>query len=625
MKVLYYIGGKAAHRAGRLIKICKNYDFISLDIFDTTLIRLTDEPSDIFGMMEKTAEGFGIAGFKEKRMAAQRRAEKINGVRTGFEQIYEVFASMFSVKKGVLQKLKEIETDMEIRCTIANREVIRLLQYCKASGKTAVFTSDMYLPSGVLKKILREKGITGYTEIFVSNEAGKSKADGSLFEAVYQKYKDRCKKFLHIGDMLKPDGLNPVKSRRFSSAVLAVHGKGAYEKILHYQKKSGKGAEYQWGFTYLAPALFGYCVWLQKKIKEKGIGQTIFLTREGAFLKAVYDIFDPSDTIHGSVFYASRRSILTALSDKDWEETCKYIKYTKSTVREIQGLFCLDSELLLRQASCFGLQASDRICESGKADAFLSSIKELCCSYSVRQRELLQAYITEKQLASIVAVADIGWRGSMQYYLQKLFAVLGADIELQGFYFGEYAADDITCEKQGYLCSHERTAFTDDVINASFVLENVLMPDMGTVKRYMEQNGKILPVLSENMDGPQIVKEVQRGVLDACRLMAGYRELLSEKYYEPAVVLLKSLDYPAYRLACSLGDIAWKDVETVRYVAKPDRLSAYLRKPQKAVRDIRQCGWNSAFCRRLLKLPLPYFDVYHLIKKQQEKRKGRKA
>lgn len=623
--MFYYFGKRAVHHADRLVKICRHYDLISVDIFDTALIRLTDEPAGVFTRMEKMAESLGIAGFKEKRLAAQRRAEDIHGVRTGLGQIYEAFASMFSVKKEVIKKLEKAEIDMEIQCTIANSAVMQLLRYCRKSGKTAVLTSDMYLPSAVLKKMLEKKGITGYEEIFVSNEAGRSKADGSLFEAVHQKYKGRCTKFLHIGDMRKPDGLNPIKSRHFSSLLLPVYGKGVYEKIVRYQLKSGEGIEYQWGFCCLAPALFGYCAWLQKKMKEKGICKALFLAREGAFLKTIYDIYDPSDSIHGSVFYASRRSIITALSDMDWEGTCNYIRYTGSTVGEIQELFCIDREMLLLRAASFGLKASDCIYGSCKAEEFLSSIKEFCCRYSVKQRELLRTYIEGKKLPPAAAAVDIGWRGSMQYYLQKLFAVLGVDTQLQGFYFGEYEADDFTCAKQGYLCSHERKAYTDDVVNASFVLENVLMPDMGTVKRYMEKDGKTVPVLSENRDDRGKTEEVQRGVLDACRLMSGYKELLREKYYEPAAVLMKSLDYPDYRLACSLGDIAWRDVETVRHVAKPDKLSAYLKRPGKAVRDIRQCGWNSAFCRRLLKLPLPYFDIYHALKQQKEKHKGRKA
>lgn len=623
--MFYYIGKKAVRHADRLLEICRHYDFISVDIFDTALIRLTDEPAGVFKRMEKAAENLGIAGFKEKRIAAQNAAEGIYGVRTGLSQIYETFASMFSVKKEVLKELEKAEIDMEIRCTIANRAIIKLLHDCKKSGKTAVFISDMYLPSAVLKKMLGKQGITGYEEIFVSNEAGRSKADGSIFKAVHQKYKSRCKKFLHIGDMPRPDGLNPVKSGCFSSLLLPVCGQGAYEKIVHYRMKSGEGIEYQWGFQYLAPALFGFCVWLEKKIKENRIRQTLFFTREGAFLKAFYDIYDPADSIHGSVFYVSRRSIITALSDIDWEETCKYIRYTKSTVGEIQDLFCIDREKLMFHASSFGLQESDCISESCQAGEFLSSMKELCCSYSAKQRELLDTYIKEKRLSSAAAAVDIGWRGSMQYYLQELFQVLGQDTQLYGFYFGEYEADSITGKKQGYLCSHERKAYIDDAVNASFVLENVLMPDMGTVKRYMERDGRTVPVLSENMNDRKKIEEVQRGAMDAGRLMYRYKELLKETYFEPAAALMKSLDYPDYRLACSLGDIAWKDVETVRYVAKPDKLPVYLRRPGKMVRDIQQCGWNSAFCRRLLRLPLPYFDIYHAVKQQKEKHKGRKA
>lgn len=40
-------------RCEDLFEKCKNYDVISLDIFDTSLIRLVDSPEDVFDIVGK--------------------------------------------------------------------------------------------------------------------------------------------------------------------------------------------------------------------------------------------------------------------------------------------------------------------------------------------------------------------------------------------------------------------------------------------------------------------------------------------------------------------------------------------------------------------------------------------
>ena len=78
--------------------------------------------------------------------------------------------------------------------------------------------------------------------------------------------------------------------------------------------------------------------------------------------------------------------------------------------------------------------------------------------------------------------------------------------------------------------------------------------------------------------------------------------------------MFKTLNNPSYKMAKCMGNITYKDYGEIKYVARPDSLFRYLREPGKFYYDFHHCGWNSAFCKRLFKLSLPYFKIYKCLK-----------
>lgn len=618
--MFYYIWKKPSHDLQRLANICKDKDLISLDIFDTTLIRLTDKPTDIFGLMEDNAERLGVEKFKEKRITAQAKVESRIGVRTNLDKIYLELESLFYIKYDVCIKLKQLEIKTEIENVICDKEIISLIAYCKSRGKKVIFTSDMYLSSEDLKMILAAKGIIGYDEIVVSNELGKSKAEGSLYKLIYMRYKNSCTKFIHIGDNFRSDCFNSLMTKHYSCVFIPKQKQGVYKRILNNQFKQKASIEYEWGFRFLAPALFGFCAWIEEEAKKRETKKMLFLTREGAFIKKVFDIYDSPCSANTEIFYVSRRSIIAALSDVDWQAVCKYIDHSRCTVKDVQDLFELDTEMMKSIIYDLQLKNVEYIYGMKQKEIFFERIKNQCFTYSIQQRNLLKRYVERLGISGTVGIIDIGWRGSMQYYLQKLFRLMGINAKLVGLYFGEYSEDNIKGEKYGYLCSEQESKHVNDVINASFILESSLMPGFGTTLKYAMKGNDVEPVLSNDFIRGKEIKEIQKGILDAFKVMSQYKRILCKNYREPIKPLLQSLDYPEYRLACSLGDIAWRDVEEVRYIAKPQNMLEYLKSPKNLISDIQRSGWNSAFCLRLFKLPFPYFIIYNILKGIQRKR-----
>ena len=65
---------------------CKHYDVISIDIFDTSLIRLVNKPEEIFKIV---GEKLGLQSFAAARISAQLSVEKRIGAKTTINDIYQ--------------------------------------------------------------------------------------------------------------------------------------------------------------------------------------------------------------------------------------------------------------------------------------------------------------------------------------------------------------------------------------------------------------------------------------------------------------------------------------------------------------------------------------------------------
>lgn len=179
-------------------------DVVSFDIFDTLILRLLGQPTDVFFIVEQK---LGIMDFRNIRMQAEWEMRRKQHDCTGnyevtLAQIWDNLAeellgygdekaASFSAEGQAL----EIAT--EVFLCYANPFMLALWQRLQEQGKRIIVVSDMYLPGDALSSLLEKKGFTGFEKLYVSCEYGKSKADGSLYEQVKADYTG--KKILHIG------------------------------------------------------------------------------------------------------------------------------------------------------------------------------------------------------------------------------------------------------------------------------------------------------------------------------------------------------------------------------------------------------------------------------------------
>ncbi len=305
-------------------------DVVSFDIFDTLLLRPYVRPTDLFAHLEQLE---GIQGFAKARVEAEWLARrKSNKDDISLDEIYSEIDSKY-------KPLKDREKELERRVLTVNPEMKEVFDYARNQNRRIIITSDMYLPTDFLRRVLEEKGYKGFDKIYVSGELGKSKHAGSLFEHILndQKIKD-FSRVLHIGDdvysdknMAEKAGLTAVSCQKRIDKLLSENkrAKKFYDNyrdnldvsimlgMLAMMKPSGNYWQ-DFGYMYAGPTILGFMKWLDKQVQKDDCKEVLFVARDGYTLEKVFNVIKTNDARTHYVY--TPRKLSKAISFKLDEE-----------------------------------------------------------------------------------------------------------------------------------------------------------------------------------------------------------------------------------------------------------------------------------------------------------------
>ena len=298
---------------------------VSFDIFDTLLQRPFLRPTDLFALMEKDLK---LKGFAKRRIKAEREARRRHQHQADvtIDQIYTMMGTRYV-------GMKEVEMDYERRLLTPKTDGLRIYKEALRQGTTIIAVSDMYLPSAFLLSVLREKGYTAISEVFVSCEENACKDGGALFRKVMQKMGIKAGQMVHIGDNHQADivsaeneGVRSVERRKDTDQLLLMPSMMRYEKLkktpslalsvniaLQAQHKASCGNVpdpfSQLGYELGGPLAVGYVEHIHRVAHEQGIDGLLFVSRDGYALYEVYKKLYPND-IKAYYIEASRTLIM---------------------------------------------------------------------------------------------------------------------------------------------------------------------------------------------------------------------------------------------------------------------------------------------------------------------------
>lgn len=338
---------KSVSEKENILKEIEKYDYISFDIFDTLLTRKVLLPEDVFELTsQRMAKGSGcISHFVEKRKEVQ---DEFGLSNPNIYDIYKRLRKKYRIKNEVANQYLKMEIAIEKEVLTVRSDILEIYNKCLEMGKKVFLISDMYISSEIMKDILSDKGIEGYSGLYISCDSKKLKLQG-LFEQYRLDIGGvQC---LHIGDHRIHDGicaelagiryclidscykkamdlgykncienahsleervmLGMIISKMLNSPFVDINRKG----------QVGIDSDYDYAYFFCAALMIRFTVWIYHEIEAGGFDEVLFCSRDGFLIMKMYrkliQKLQSMDVPWGRYFYTSRKAaVMTCINNE---------------------------------------------------------------------------------------------------------------------------------------------------------------------------------------------------------------------------------------------------------------------------------------------------------------------
>lgn len=408
-------------------KLCE-YDVVSFDVFDTLLFRPFAVPSDLFYLV---SERLNYPDFHTIRIEAEETVRRDKGgERVTLKDIYDFISERTGIDSELGQKA---ETDIEYDLCTYNPYMKQVWDEVKKSGKPIIITSDMYLSSDFIARLLEKCGFTGYKRLFVSCECKCGKYEGTLYEHIKRELSTNS--ISHIGDNYSSDVRNARKHGIYAIEYRNVNSCGnifrprdmspiigsAYSGIVNQRLYRGDltfSPAYEYGYKYGGLLILGFCEYIHKIASEKKTDKILFFSRDGYIVKRVYDMLYPNDATE--YVYWSRNAAAKLGADMFRDNFIK--RFIKQKINRNISLYDVMQSINIADWEFpFGLNENLTMQNAEKAESFiLQNIQRLISVYEDMDKAA-QLYFREVlQGCKNVITVDCGWAGSGNILLEQI-------------------------------------------------------------------------------------------------------------------------------------------------------------------------------------------------------------
>jgi predicted HAD superfamily hydrolase len=533
-----------------------NPKLLSLDVFDTILFRNVQSPDCIFSLCyDKIIEnGYQIKEkkdhFIQNRIDCEKEARK--GKENGEINLFDI-ASLLSTKLlGISPSdLVRLEIQSEMDRIEINPDIIDVILYAHKININHIFISDMYLRSSDIKNLIeiacvkKRVIIPNELKIFVSNEYSDNKSKSLIIKACNE-LNVQIQNLLHIGDNKCADydsplriGANAIHYKQDNSYITNVQSK---EKLLNKpkandydfgimaaRKLSFDHTEEKLNFKNYGAFIFGpifssFSEWVLKQCDANCYKKVFCLMREGEFLSNLLNVFSSAKQMN-ILFtplwvsrYALKSSNINTLND------VVNILNTRKKLNNIEIAKILNINLNILNEKT---QADPASKLSSEQIAFIANLiwsdetlrKQVIESSEVRKERLL-LYLKKAGFfdQDKNVILDLGWQGNIQKSLTKLCVSDNPNAFIHGIYLGTHGNINSLPLKNSFYSSFLYEAGIPvesfcKVIRSPEILEQVCMPNLGSLKEFSADG---VPILFDNkIPACQVlqIKEIQDGIL----------------------------------------------------------------------------------------------------------------
>lgn len=550
--------GYLAQNIDTTVDVLKTFDVISFDIFDTLITRCIYNPDDLFKFMghilfEKYGDIF--ADYLVVRKKAEGSVWQQKGASTSIEDIYNEIQQMLSLTDEQRRFCQDLEVQLEYDMVIPREEMRQVFDQLIHQNKRIILVSDMYLDSKIIRKFLEKCGYEGYERIYVSCDVGLRKDMGNIWEEVYSDYPHA--NIIHVGDNMHSDcqilcdqhrpymwiasakdemtlshksllTTEQIENINNSLVLGLVFNKCIFNSPFALRTNGNFEFEnsYDMGFSIFGPLFYEFTQWLDATTPSNAY--LAFLAREGYILKQVYDVIheEQADKARKNCYFLASRRAVTVAGARTDEDLLGIIgiPYVGSSVNLFKERFDVDVSTVIEDRPLrIGLDNS--IEESRKLLDELGEAKNILYAEADKERkaylEYMRQTIPEQEWENIVVV-DVGYSGTIQYYLARLL-----ESKVDGAYlatFGRTKPDKIGCECPAMY--DITSGFSHEIERTQLFLEAVLQAPYGQLVRFENEDSNLQGIYKVAPVVPKTIKRLQTGILEYCGMRAKYAKLL---------------------------------------------------------------------------------------------------
>ena len=381
------------------------------------------------------------------------------------EEIYMRLTNTPAVKhlnhSTFVSVFEEADARAESQVQHLNQKILDIGKKFKAGGGKVYLVSDFYGHKKLFERLLNHHLVNEFIDgIYVSAELEKSKQSGSIFPEIISRLKLEPDSVMMIGDNKESDYLNAKKHglnayklphqkhllknrlnnfgndrRKFASTVREIYKSCNSRNAIPF-------TEYVLHYHVFTERLYEVC-------RKNNIGDLFFLSREGQFLKKLFDSYQDYSCLSGNnrvkthyLKISRQASIQISIQPLD-KEGFHYLKkrFGDLSIHDFLTTFNCSEILKQKIERELDVDCKQVIRKFFDSNEFQSLKKNKTFtsyynSHRVSSRKAFEEYIASFGVSINelgMHVVDIGWGGTMQ---ESLFEFFGREIPVTGYYLG---------------------------------------------------------------------------------------------------------------------------------------------------------------------------------------------
>ena len=351
----------------------KEYKAIFCDIFDTVVYRKVQPEFTKKLWSSKIVKRLGlnlsmINLYKERNSIETELGEKAHNDGNDWEfrhkdlsiEIYKYLTNKTNInisKKEFIDLSRKVEIEVESSVQVPNKDVIDTIKKARKKGKKIYCVSDMYLSNEMVEEIFKNIGIRDlFDGIYMSCEYLKNKKSGELYKIVLNELKLKPEECIMIGDNKLGDYDIPTDMGIKSIHIDRSKQYEKYQKFIEEHEEKDYYNEFitltktpNNSFEHAVFTLYRFIEKLYYNLENDGLDEVFFLSREGEYLKKLFDDFNDKicgKKIKSHYILVSRKSTYLPSLKSIEKEDFSYLlnQYSYVTVKEFLKSLNLPNE-----------------------------------------------------------------------------------------------------------------------------------------------------------------------------------------------------------------------------------------------------------------------------------------